>query len=170
MVSARLGTTRALRELAARHEAEGITAAWAASQVGVSVECASKLLLQAVHKHSMHRVRGAEGRWLYFAQREHALRYAERTGLAYDERPPRVRAPLERQPRRGTGAALQPPTVLPVCGPAHLPGEPVITEHTRIVRAAAPVDARYAPDRRERVVDAAQCRDWAKHAMREVAA
>jgi hypothetical protein len=51
-------------------------------------------------------------------------------------------------------------------GPAHLPGEPVITEHTRIVRIAAPVDERYAAERRLRVIDAQQCRPWAKEVGR----
>lgn len=46
-------------------------------------------------------------------------------------------------------------------GPAHLPGEPVITEHTRIVRVAAPVDQRFAPEGKLRVVDASECRPWA---------
>jgi len=67
---------------------------------------------------------------------------------------------------RAKEAVFEPPRLPAPGGPARLEGEPVITERTRIVRAPAPVDPRYQPERRERVVDAAQCRPWAQHATR----
>lgn len=62
--------------------------------------------------------------------------------------------------------AFSPATVDMHRGPAHLPGEPVITERTRIVRVGTPVDTRYAPERRVRIVDPDQCRPWAREAIR----
>lgn len=109
------------------------------------------------------------------------LRDAGRIGHVKPQRRPGKPPTLFKPPRTGRKRAqvlethrevnihehLFAPATVTTRGPAHLPGEPVITERTRIVRVPAPVDKRYATDEAQPVVDATQCRAWALHATRE---
>lgn len=152
------GATLKLVQLAREAGANGIVAADA--QGKVTSDYVANLLANASRNGSLWRVM-EKHRWRYFASPEWARSYAALRGLVVDG--VGSRAPGH---KRANDQAFQPPRVGPPRGPAHEPGAPVVTPRTRIVRRDAPVDTRYAPQHAPRVVDARECRDWAKEVAR----
>jgi len=158
MTTYQRGATLKLVQLAREAGSDGIVAADA--QGKVKSDYVANLLSNASSNGSLWRVM-EKRRWRYFASPEWARSYAALRGLVVDG--VGSRAPGH---KRANDQAFQPPRVGPPRGPAHQPGDPIITARTRVVRVGASVDARYAPERRVRVVDAAECRDWAKECLK----
>ena len=109
------------------------------------------LLRQAVAKGTVWRVQH-DKQWRYFAAREHAVAYARLHGL---EEPPMP------APKPMPSVQMSVSTPLPT-GPAHMPGDPVITPKTRIVVAPPFTDRRFEVEQVGRHVDPTQCRPWAR--------
>ena len=115
--------------------------------------------------------------WRYFSSQYAAQQYAHRIGSVVDDPGRRQaciemtrRAAVKQQTARKQMRAeidskryATPPPVRtsPARGPAHLPGEPVITSQTRVTIAPAPTDPRYAVTSVRRHVRADECRAWA---------
>ena len=154
-MSQHIGTTLRLKELALKYPLDGIIPSFAALEFGLSCDRVANLLWQAALKGSMWRVHSGR-RWRYFGDPVHAQAYAKRHGLQMDKPPERAKH------KQANDLAFSPPVVTFGRGPAHMDGEPVITEHTRIVRQDFPDDARFAVREAPRVVDSAQCRPWAR--------
>ena len=149
------GATLRMRTMIAERAATGMTSAECATALGDGTTHVCNLLNQAVRKGTLWRLRPAPTvPWLYFASRAAATRYAKANGLQPppEPPPPKPAAVIEvpRVPAPGSN------------GPASLPGEPVITPRTRIVRVGAPEDTRFKPERMVRVVDPNECRPWAR--------
>ena len=121
--------------------------------------------------------------WRYFSSQYAAQQYAHRIGSVVDD-PGRRQARIEMTRRaakqqqtarkqmraeidtgraaKAAQSACPPPVrISPARGPAHLPGEPVITSQTRVTIAPAPTDPRYAVTSVRRHVRADECRAWA---------
>jgi len=118
----------------------------------------------AILRQHFGRVSPAEMRRLLGGRTAHAIYYRVQTlraaGLMGHLRPRKKTADDERN--RTKRASKQARAVEAKHGPAHLPGEPVITEHTRIVRVPAPPDKRFAVDEPPPIVNASHCREWAR--------
>lgn len=142
------GTTMHLVQLVLDAGAAGLVAG---EVQGVKSAYTANLLAQAATKGRLWRVM-RDHRWRYFGMPEWAQAYARQHGLQVDgvARKRAHKASLD----AGTFA---PPTVRFGRGPAHEPGEPVITTRTRIVHRILPQQPPTAP----RVVDARECRPWA---------
>lgn len=158
MTTYQRGATLKLVQLAREAGSDGIVAADA--QGKVQSDYVANLLSNASRNGSLWRVM-VKHRWRYFASPEWARSYAALRGLVVDG--VGSRAPGH---KRANDQAFQPPRVGPPRGPAHESGDPVVTPRTRIVCRDAPVDTRYAPQHAPRVVDARECRDWAKEVAR----
>lgn len=165
-----------------RTYSEGLTTPQLAAALGVQSSSLVKGLRQAHLKGTLGRS-GQQGQYVWHytdwaeqrAAAEQARRAAKEAALRAlevkrkeqarrreEERQQRknVAAPGLAEHKQVTATAFQPPVVRSR-GPAHMPGDPVITESTRIVRAPTPQDKRFAPDRHVRVVDSRECRPWA---------
>jgi hypothetical protein len=162
----RTGATQHLRRLAS--SPEGVTVSEACRVSGHSAKMLSALARHASlrTKAVLHRVEDS-GAWRYFTDRDAAQAWAQRHGRRVAE----ATTPLRKTGRgpaltiKGEPAAVK---IGPTRGPAHLPGDLVITPQTKVTICPAPPDSRYAVLRVRRHVRAAECRPWAEQAAQAI--